>query len=82
MIKIVTVPKWDIWEAREEEDLAEFPDKIYLTTPYLCGRKKGNCSGRAMFLDPKYNWEIVEDSEGVKVLIAMKKVEDTNLSGT
>ena len=71
-MKRIVVVNDDVVEVKIGQ-LAEFPDNVYLTTPYVCGRVTGNCAGRAMYLDLEYNWEIVSDSEGTAVLIAMKK---------
>ena len=71
------------------EELAGFPDNVYLATPYLCSKVGGNRAGLSVSLDPKYLWQLVKDNEGTVMLIAKKKKEvyewlseDTNLSGT
>jgi hypothetical protein len=64
---IINMYKVGILEKRD--DLYKVNDLNY----YLQARGLGKLEGKAIWLHPSFNWQIVEDYDGSIILVALKK---------
>lgn len=62
-----------VFEDDKYYNLSEQKNESFFSNPFLCVQMYGSLATKGFYLSPNYNWEIVKDDQGNKILVPTKK---------